>query len=1343
MLATAAGRTCDAELLATIWAAAKPNQMGLPALAAFANAAGSAGAQNVLHEVWAICGPRKLELGIKEWCSLAGAAGQVHEGQLVRRLWEDCHLKPEQTDAWFWGTFATAAGEVHDAALLGGIWRASKPIRGRLGPVEWASFATACENVKARPLLREVWADYAAIGKAGKDTHWGSFAVAAGAVGDADLLVELWRVATQKTERLPSIVVGAFANATSQLGLKDFLKQVWVHSEKIEIDEHTIEALGSAAGKVGDIALLQEVWKKSCAFLATLSPKTWGSMAYAAGQAGATDLFREIWQRSAPWRSAFKGPEWASFAIAAGSVRDPQLVGEIWDVSATSRASWRAYEWGSFAVAAGRAGAGRLLWQVWGSIGKHDLVLDSVLMGSLADAAGSARDERLLLALWDAARPIRDAMDAMVWASFAKAAARIGKASILRPFWETARNLEWNVIQAGAFVTAAGDVGSRQLLREMWTAWWPQRKAFDLQLWACYATAAGKTRDPVLVRAVWRECEPHRRDLDAVLWGALATAAGTVGDHRLLQILWGACKPFSKGFDSKAWGSFAMASARINDAGLLREVWNACRDPYACGQPDLQATFATAAAGAGDVRLLEEVWTFSGPDREHFGDVSWASFVTAARRLGQSKLVRAVCEAHGFHRRHSTPALWGAMAAASAAVHDQDLVRKLWSAPAIDRRALDPRALAAFASAARQIRDGLLLRELWNESSSMRPRFDLRTWRALERAARDLGEWELEQAMVGAETECALRALRSGDMESLRVQLAALYRKREFGQAFLAAVLGRLNTVGENDEELSAAIATYLMRGAIWGAMTGGSQDLEDRLGPIVDAVFRQPALDLRRLLFRFLFAARGAYLECLDELAIREMRAVLESASARATDAEIRDMVLRQLATPTLPASVSKDLGPELLASTEWVADLGWEGRPCCFDPVREEYGVVFVPPLDTRPIPAPGLVAWRLAKYIAEGFWPGVAAEVGVRTEPVWDTLLGQTDGWTGSIGVGGVDDRLVLHLSAQFRSPSFAARKRERLFQTVVSHMRKPMSLPNATVQFDVSRIEAGVLEAVISVGTPRQHPCMAPLQRFLAYMVDHFQAGLKGGQLERHREEALGIWTRLQLPDAPPASWVAWLSGYIVEHALLASWRFLTDRDFHRALHDLKRKLEVESETGEPQWSEWLGRLSVELSRVRMSRLAAFAGHDPLEPIELQTLLAEVAEEEGVAPPALESSAGGGGSLWLWGQSDLLRRALLCLVHNAVTAAGSPDYVKMGLEIVERIAQITIMNPEGSKALEGLAKTGYGLADARAIIEDHGGQLQDPLSEPAQVGPYVTVVSLPLAQDPNVEGGPARE
>jgi uncharacterized membrane protein len=1172
-----------------------------------------------------------------------------------------------------------------------------------------------------------------------KDAHWGAFAVAAGATGDAELLVELWGVATRETKRLPAIVVGAFANAAGQLRLKDFLKQVWAYSKKVEVDEHTIEAIGSAAGKVGDMSLLQEVWKGSYGFRETLSPKTWGSLAYAVGQAGGTGILREIWEASRLRRLEFRGPEWASFAVAAGNVRDPRLVREIWDVSAISRTSWGPYEWGSFAVSAGRAGDSALLWQVWNSIREQGLAIEAVLVGSLADAAGVARDNRLLLALWETTSSIRETFEPIVWVSFAKAAARIGKASPLRSFWETARNLKWNVIQAGAFVTAAGDIGNRQLVREMWYAWWPRRGEFDLQLWACYATAAGKTHDPVLVRAVWRECKPSQGDLDPILWGALATAAGNVADNRLLEALWRACAPFRKNLDPRASGSFAMAGARVHNTVLLWDVWNDCRDRHARGQPNLQATFATAAAWTGDMRLLDEVWTFSGSDREHFSDVNWASFIIAARRLGRPELVRAVCEAHGFHRRPSTAALWGAMAAASGAVHDQDLVRRLWSAPAIDRHALDPRAVAAFASAARQTRNGPLLRELWNESSSMRPRFALRTWRALEGAACELEERELEQAMAAAETECALRALRSGEMESLRIHLADLYRKREFGQAFLAAALGRLNTVEEDDEELGAAIATYLMRAAIWGAMTGGSHLLEERLRQIVDAVFRQPTVDLRRFLFRFLFAARGAYLECLDELAVREMRAVVESASTRATDTEIRDAVLRQLENPTLPPSVSRDIGLELLPSSEWTEDLGWEGSPCCFDPVREEYGVVFVPPPDTRPLPTPGLVAWRFARHLADCFWPGVATALDIIiVEPTWDAILGQTDGWRGSVSTESRGDQLVLRLSAEFEPENVHTEDRKALFQRILLRLRGATSLPNTSVEFATERIESGVLEAVISVRAPRDLHCMTPLQRFLVYMVDTFQRELKDTLLEEHRREAREIWARIQWPEATTETWVTWLSGYVVQHALLASWRFLTNRDFHRALHDLKRKLEVESEAGEPQWHEWLKRLSAELSRVRLSRLAAFAGHDPLEPIELQALLAEVAEEEGVAPPVLEGSVEAQPSLWLWGHSDLLRRAMLCLVHNAVAAAGSPEYVKMELEIVDPGARITIINPASGNASEGLIKTGYGLADARSIIADHNGELLDPQSEPAQTGLWVTMVTLPLAQDPDVEG-----
>ncbi|MCX5684064.1 MAG: ATP-binding protein, partial [Planctomycetota bacterium] len=106
-------------------------------------------------------------------------------------------------------------------------------------------------------------------------------------------------------------------------------------------------------------------------------------------------------------------------------------------------------------------------------------------------------------------------------------------------------------------------------------------------------------------------------------------------------------------------------------------------------------------------------------------------------------------------------------------------------------------------------------------------------------------------------------------------------------------------------------------------------------------------------------------------------------------------------------------------------------------------------------------------------------------------------------------------------------------------------------------------------------------------------------------------------------------------------------------------------------------------------------------------------------------------------------DLLRRAMLCLVHNAVAAAGSPKYVKMELETVEPVARITIINPASGNTSEGLIKTGYGLADARSIITDQKGELQDPQSEPGQTGLWVTMVTLPLAQDPDVEGECAHE
>ena len=1331
VLSTAAAETGDVKLLTEVWERCEQRKLRPPTLGAFAKAAGDVGNRSMLHEIWAASVLQRDRLGLKEWCSLARAAGLIKDASLLKQVWDSFWAKPKATDAWFWGTFAASAGEVKDSRLLGEIWSASRHTRHRLGEAEWASFATACEKTQAGPLLREVWRECGRRRTTVQMVHWGAFAMAAVATADAALLMELWQAANRQSEKLPNVALGAFVNAAGQLGLKAFLQRLWSNCGKGDLDEHIIEAFGTAAARMRDTLLLQDIWR-SCSHLhGRLSAKTWGSLGKAAGDAGFSRLLREIWGASQPARPAFGGPDMASFVSAAGAVRDVDLVRDIWETSAPLRASFKPHEWGSFALAAGRARDRKLLWNLWDYIREAGIGRDDKLIGSLAAASGEAREERLLSALWEESRSIRRSFSAIVWVSFAKAAGRMGNSSLLELLWEAARALPWNVILASAFITSSGNTGDRELLRKMWFEWQPRRGEFDLQMWASLATAAGKTHDGQLLQFVWRQCQPQLHDSDPALWGAFATAAGVLGDGPLLQTLWTACHDMRAEFDPTAWGSLAMAAARVGNRDLLGEIWQKCQDhSKVVADPDLQATFAAAAGRMGDVSFLVEIWNDASASCRLFTDRNWASFAIAAGKLRHGRLLREICATHGFDRPSETPSLWGAFSVSAGDVGNRDLLRELWSAPAIDRGTLEPRELAAFASAARHTGDRALVGELWKIGSRIASQFNRATWATFQAAVRDLGDRELQESILQAEVEQALDVLRGAEVDAIRVQLADLYRKREFGHAFLSAALGRLDAAGGEGDELEWAIATYLMRAAIWGAFSRETQVVEERVRRTVEHVLHWSVSRQKRFLFRFLFAGRGLYLEHLDDLALKELWSLTKQSSEKEIQEEVRHIVLRYLRSPSAPFAPSPEIGIEFLPSSEWRRDLGWEDRPCCFDPVREEFGVEFQPPKELPSLTPPGLTAWRFARHLAAWFWPGPAASFDEIGGPVFDMILGRCDEWRGSISVTNDRDRVRMDMVARFNPGYISADDWEKLLPIILSRLDEPPSFPCARVDFTTDHLRQGILKAQVLVNGARED-CMPSLQPFFEYMATSFQEFPRATSLEDHRMEAQRIWDEAQWPEASPDIWTTWITAFIAQHALLASLEFITDRSFHRALHDLKREIETKSKITPPDWRAWLARMTRDISRLRMSRLAAFSGQETREPIELLSLLIDISAEEGIAPPVVESSGEESGSLWLWGYQILLRRAMLCLAHNAVTTAGKPDDVKMILEVVWPKVQITITNSDRGDRRGFLPATGYGLADASKIIQEHGGRLDGPHQDSSQMSVWKSRVVLPLA------------
>jgi tetratricopeptide (TPR) repeat protein len=607
---------------------------------------------------------------------------------------------------------------------------------------------------------------------------------------------------------------------------------------------------------------------------------------------------------------------------------------------------------------------------------------------------------------------------------------------------------------------------------------------------------------------------------------------------------------------------------------------------------------------------------------------------------------------------------------------------------------------------------------------------------ALSQAQRSVDDWSACQTLAGWADDAhaagiAQQLLCSVAAPTAATLINALASHSRFQEPILSACIQML-TREFFPVYLLNATADYLMKATVHGFFSGSASTYQRRLQAVVGGIFDLPDLKRRDFLCEYYCASKGAYVEFLDDLATGKVRRILPPRNLEGSSllAYLKDVTapaildfLRDTQSLMPPLLVS---GEEFLPADDWFGEIapilredgGWSMK---LNPILEESSFrVTLSGIVSRP---PGWCAWQSARATIRWFFPD-----GADTSAVWQIILGRC-AWSVVIEANPTPEAIELQFEASFDPSELTDTERSERFEMLREGLRRhPVPwFCGFSARFEVDHLNEGRLRAVLTVPTARSEESLeGPLLAFARYMAESFGGGMKGQfNPSGYRTQARRSFPRVLPDEMKFGHWVEWTRAYVGQHAAIAILESLASQHFQRVLHDVSRPFRslVFAESPDPnmirQCIERIGHLEYEIHALRRLQLSPVLRAESRHWVNLDLMLSELTEEEERYCPEVSWQLQSRSRIdLLFCEPSLLRRALSCLLHNATEACSaireiSHESPQVVLTQDSGFFHIAITNPYVENCKTDRQRTGYGLPDARAVVE---GVLRGSLTGP---------------------------